>query len=413
MKAEIIAVGTEILLGQITNTNATYISQFLASLGIEVYYHSVVGDNTKRLTETLDIAQHRSDLVVICGGLGPTDDDLTKETVADFLKVRLVYDDEAMNRLNNFFKDAQRPMTENNKKQAQTLEMSTTIQNPAGLACGSYYEDVTTSTAYLLLPGPPSEMKAMVREEVYPLLKEKAPQTHQLVSRYLRFMGIGESRIVTELKELMDQQTNPTIAPYAKSNEVMLRITAKCSTVDDGEAMLDTLEALIMTQVGDFFYGYGENTTIEEVVVNELKNRAQTVTFVEGMTGGECQHRITNIEGSSAIFSGGITAYTRQSKEQLVGISPDLLLKYGEISAECALAMAKAGRQTFGATYGVSIVGVAGPKEIDGQPVGTIIIGLVTPHGEFVERLTIKRNRSYIRDGAVKHGLNFLRKHLV
>ncbi|MGY3765668.1 competence/damage-inducible protein A [Vagococcus vulneris] len=411
MKAEIIAVGTEILLGQITNTNATFISQFLAELGIEVYYQSAVGDNSQRLTDVLTTAAKRSDVIVVCGGLGPTDDDLTKETVAEFLGESLVYDTEAMNRLNDFFKYSTNPMTENNKRQALTISNSLTIQNPTGLACGTYYEGKDTN--YILLPGPPSELKAMVREEVIPLLKEKMPQSHQLVSRYLRFMGIGESKIVTELKEILDEQTNPTIAPYAKSNEVMLRITAKCTNEDKGEAMLDELERRIQDKVGNYFYGYGENITIEEILVNELKQRKQTVSFAEGMTGGEFQHRVTNIEGSSDVFSGGIVAYTRESKEKLLSIPDVLMFKHGEVSDECVTAMAVAARTALNATYGVSAVGVAGPKEIDGQPVGTIIIGISTPIGEFTEHLLIRRNRSYIRDGAVKHGLNFLRKHLV
>ncbi len=410
MKAEIIAVGTEILLGQIVNTNATYLSQFLTNLGFDMYHQEVVGDNEARLLSVIDEASRRSDLIVLCGGLGPTDDDLTKQTMAKYVGKQLVYDAEALKHVNDFFKYAQKPMTENNKQQALTIEGATTIQNTAGLACGLLYE--SKETYYLLLPGPPSEMKAMSEIGAYPLLKEILPKQTQLVSRYLRFIGIGESRLVTDLKELIENQTNPTIAPYAKSNEVMLRITAKCETEETGQAMLDTMEKEVNQYVGKYLYGYGENLTIEEVVVDLLKEKNQTVTIIEGITGGLCQSRLTNISGSSLVYPGGFIAYSTESKAEMLGMTITELEEFGIYNLEIVEKLASESRKIKKTDYALAIIGIAGPTTDEKQPVGSVYLGLATPNGLISEQMIINRERDYIRDGAVKHGLNLLRKNI-
>ena len=244
MKAEIIAVGTEILLGQITNTNATFLSEELASLGFEVYHHSVVGDNGGRLREVLQVADERSELVVLCGGLGPTTDDLTKDVVAEFVGENLVEDGPGLLKLQEFFAKAHRQMTPNNLRQVLVFEHGESLPNDTGLAIGIFYQK-PQSTAYLLLPGPPSELKPMFLRYAKELLAKKMPQQERLLSRVLRFYGIGESRLVTELADLIDEQTNPTIAPYAKPNEVTVRLTVKCQDEAIGATLLDQTEEAV------------------------------------------------------------------------------------------------------------------------------------------------------------------------
>ncbi|MFY8329389.1 competence/damage-inducible protein A [Vagococcus carniphilus] len=410
MKAEIIAVGTEILLGQIVNTNAAYLSQYLTNLGFDIYHQEVVGDNEERLLKVLDEASQRSDLVVVCGGLGPTEDDLTKQTVAKYVGKPLVYDEEALAHVIDFFKYSKKPMTENNKQQALTIEGAKTIQNNAGLACGLLYEKKRTH--YLLLPGPPSEMKAMAEDGVTPLLREILPNHTKLVSRYLRFIGIGESRLVTDLKELIDNQTNPTIAPYAKSNEVMLRITAKCDSEEQGNQMLDVMEKEINQLVGGYFYGYGENLTMEEVVVSLLKEKQQTLTVVEGLTGGLCQNRLTDIPGSSSVYPGGFITYSTKSKADLLGLSVEELESKGVYNQQTVEKLAVQGSNQMETDYALAIIGIAGPTNEEDQPVGTLYLALKTPTTVLSETMIINRERDYIRDGAVKHAFNLLRKHL-
>lgn len=410
MNAEIIAVGTEILLGQIVNSNATYISQNLADLGMDMYYQQVVGDNQQRLLEVLEQAKKRSDLIILCGGLGPTEDDLTKQTVAKFLGERLIYDEQALKKVLDFFQKSQREMPENNRQQALMIENGQAIQNPVGLACGCFYQ--TKANSYLLLPGPPSEMKAMMREMVIPLLKKKFPQDHKLVSRYLRFIGIGESKLDEELKEILDSQTNPTVAPYAKSNEVMLRVTASGETDTKCQKLLDEMEAKIMSLVGQYFYAYGEQTTLQEVVVQQLKEKGLTLSVVEGMTGGECQKRLAQVPESERVFYGGVTVYQSETYQNLLGISTAELQENGAISLVTAKKMAEAAQSLFKTDYTLALVGNAGPEKVENQEVGTIILVLVTPYGVNHREFIISRSPGYIRDGAVKHGLNLLRQVL-
>lgn len=402
MKAEIIAVGTEILLGQIVNTNATYLSQKLTELGFDLYHQQVVGDNEARLLNSIEDASNRSDLVVLCGGLGPTEDDLTKQTVAKFVGEELMYDEEALKHVTDYFIYSDRPMTENNKQQALTIKGATTIQNPAGLACGLIIEK--SKTYYLLLPGPPREMKKMVEVGVLPLLSKMLPNKTKLVSRYLRFMGIGESRLVTELSEMIETQTNPTIAPYAKSNEVMLRITAKCENERAGEALLNQIEIEIMKKVGDYFYGYGENLTMEEVVVALLNEKKQTLSIIETTTGGLCQSRISKVVASSEILCGGRVLYSDSSLSTYLNEKTTL---YTTENGEALAVKIKAEMQT---DYGLSIMIVDEKHKYNEQPVGTVFIAIATEKEVYSEKMVINRDFEYIKDGAVKHSLNYLRK---
>lgn len=412
MKAEIIAVGTEILLGQITNTNATFLSEELASLGFEVYHHSVVGDNGGRLQEVLQVADKRSDLVVLCGGLGPTTDDLTKDVVAEFVGENLVEDGPGLLKLQEFFAKAHRQMTPNNLRQVLVFEHGESLPNDTGLAIGIFYQKLQ-GTAYLLLPGPPSELKPMFLRYAKELLATKMPQKERLLSRVLRFYGIGESRLVTELADLIDEQTNPTIAPYAKPNEVTVRLTVKCQDEAIGATLLDQTEEAIMNRAGAYFYGYGEETTLEEVVVSLLKEQGKSITAAESLTAGQFQSVLGNVSGVSAVFPGGFVTYSAETKERFLGIAPELIDEFGTVSRKCAEAMATAARAKAQTDYALSFTGVAGPDSLEGQPAGTVWIGLATAAGVTSQQYHFTRDRAYIRHSAVMAGLDLLRRALL
>lgn len=412
MKAEIIAVGTEILLGQITNTNATFLSEELASLGFEVYHHSVVGDNGGRLREVLQVADERSELVVLCGGLGPTTDDLTKDVVAEFVGENLVEDGPGLLKLQEFFAKAHRQMTPNNLRQVLVFEHGESLPNDTGLAIGIFYQK-PQSTAYLLLPGPPSELKPMFLRYAKELLAKKMPQQERLLSRVLRFYGIGESRLVTELADLIDEQTNPTIAPYAKPNEVTVRLTVKCQDEAIGATLLDQTEEAIMNRVGEYFYGYGEETTLEEVVVSLLKEQDKSITAAESLTAGQFQSVLGNVAGVSAVFPGGFVTYSPEAKERFLGLAPALITQFGTVSRECAEAMATAARAKAQTDYALSFTGVAGPDALEGQPAGTVWIALATAAGVASHQYHFTRDRAYVRHSAVMAGLDLLRRALL
>lgn len=409
MKAEIIAVGTELLLGQVVNTNATFLSEELADLGIEVYYHTVVGDNPQRLERLLVEAESRSDLLVLCGGLGPTEDDLTKDTVAKHIHHALAQDEQALTRLHEFFKFSKNKMTENNLRQTLVIDGGIAVQNPTGLAVGTLI--TKNETTYLLLPGPPNELKPMFHQNVRPLLEELFPQKEQLMSRVLRFYGIGESQLVTELKELIDTQTNPTIAPYAKENEVTLRLTTKIASETEGQSLLDNLESKIMNKVGEYFYGYGDDNSLVNVVVDALKKYGKTVTAAESLTAGLFQSTLGDVAGVSEVYKGGFVTYSAGTKEHFLEIDPAMLEKEGTVSEACAIAMAEQARKRTDADFAVSFTGVAGPDELEGQPAGTVWIGIAQKDQPTVAVLQhFNRDRTYIRQSAVMKGLDLIRR---
>lgn len=413
MKAEIIAVGTELLMGQVVNSNATFLSEELASLGIDVYYHSVVGDNAERLETLLQLADSRSELIVLCGGLGPTEDDLTKQVVAKHVGKALVRDEAGYRKLMAFFEKRAQPMTENNLLQALVIEDGVALANSTGLAVGIFYQQPESKRSYLLLPGPPNELKPMVYQEAVPLLTEKFVQADQLISRVLRFYGIGESRLVTVLADLIDGQTNPTLAPYAKPNEVTLRMTVKCDNEQQGIQQLDQMEAIIMERVGEFFYGYGETNSLANVVVELLKKQGKTVTVAESLTAGLFQATLGDIPGVSAVFPGGFVTYSEQTKTDFLGIDATLLAKEGTVSQVCVEAMAQKAKELAKTDYALAFSGVAGPSELEGQAVGTVWLALATPTGVYAQRQIFARDRRSIRSSAVMAGFDYLRRELL
>ncbi|MGC6770116.1 competence/damage-inducible protein A [Enterococcus sp. LJL51] len=412
MKSEIIAVGTELLLGQVVNTNATFLSEEFASLGVEVYYHTVVGDNFQRLTDLLQEAEKRSDLIVLCGGLGPTEDDLTKQAVAEHLHRDLIIDEAGAERVQEFFTFSKRPMTENNMQQALTIEGGISIPNPTGLAIGTLITKADTS--YLLLPGPPSELKPMFFQHVRPLIKELFPAAEQLVSKVLRFYGIGESQLVTDLKDLIDSQTNPTVAPYAKPNEVTLRLTAKVASEEQGEKLLFEMEQRIMAVVGEYFYGYGDDNSLEATTVKLLTERGKTITAAESLTAGLFQSMIGSVQGASKVLKGGFVTYSEEMKETLLGIPEVLIKEHGVVSEACAAAMAEQARKLTDTDYAVAFTGVAGPDSLEGHPPGTVWIGIAERGGKTTaEKFHFTRDRQYIRYSSAMKGLDLIRRAIL
>ncbi|MFC4772664.1 competence/damage-inducible protein A [Enterococcus hermanniensis] len=412
MKAEIIAVGTELLLGQVVNTNATFLSEKLADMGIEVYFHTVVGDNPARLEELLQLADQRSELIILCGGLGPTDDDLTKNVLADHIGVSLVQNAAGLEALKAFFAQRQTTMTPNNLRQIETLKDGIPLPNRTGLAIGCLYKGKKNN--YILLPGPPSELKPMFIEQARPLLEKEFPTTEKLTSRVLRFFGIGESKLVTDLADMIENQTNPTIAPYAKPNEVTLRITAKTEDEASAKALLDQAESEILAKVGEFFYGYGEENSLVEVVVDLLKENNLSLTAAESLTAGEFQATLGKIAGVSEVFPGGFVTYSKATKASFLGIDSGLLEREGVVSEACAKAMAESALVLAKTDFALSFTGVAGPDELEGKARGTVFIGLAQ-RGKttIVTENHFSRDRSYIRHSSVMKGLDMLRRSIL
>ena len=416
MKAEIIAVGTEILTGQIVNTNAQFLSEKLAEIGVDVYFQTAVGDNEARLMSLLEIASSRSSLVILTGGLGPTEDDLTKQTLAKFLGKNLVFDPQAQEKLDVFF--AQRPdyaRTPNNERQAQIVEGATPLPNETGLAVGGVSE--IDGVTYVVLPGPPSELKPMALNQLLPKLMTGA----KLYSRVLRFFGIGESQLVTILADLINNQTDPTLAPYAKTGEVTLRLSTKAVSQEKADQALDILENQILDRqtfeglsLRDICYGYGEETSLASVVVEELKKRKKSITAAESLTAGLFQATLADFSGVSAIFNGGFVTYSLEEKSKMLDISEQELKKHGVVSEFTAKKMAEQARLKTQSDYGVSLTGVAGPDSLEGHPAGTVFIGLAHAKGTEVIKANIAgRSRADVRQIAVMHAFNLVRKALL
>ena len=416
MKAEIIAVGTEILTGQIVNTNAQFLSEKLAEIGVDVYFQTAVGDNEARLMSLLEIASSRSSLVVLTGGLGPTEDDLTKQTLAKFLGKALVFDAQAQEKLDHFF--AQRPdyaRTPNNERQAQIVEGATPLPNETGLAVGGVSE--VDGVTYVVLPGPPSELKPMVLNQLLPKLMTGA----KLYSRVLRFFGIGESQLVTILADLIDHQTDPTLAPYAKTGEVTLRLSTKAVSQEQADQALDILENQILDRqtfeglsLREICYGYGEEASLASVVVEELKKCGKTITAAESLTAGLFQATLADFSGVSAIFNGGFVTYSLEEKSKMLDISEQELKKHGVVSEFTAKKMAERARLKTQSDYGVSLTGVAGPDSLEGHPAGTVFIGLAHAKGtEIIKANIAGRSRADVRQIAVMHAFNLVRKALL
>lgn len=413
MHAEIIAVGTEILLGQIVDTNTRLVGQVLADLGIDVYYQTVVGDNEVRMRAAIDLAAKRSDLVILTGGLGPTKDDLTKQVVAAYLGKQLVEDEAAMLKIKRHFEISQRKMTANNRLQALYIEGSKPLANETGLAVGDFYQ-AEQGPDFMLLPGPPSELRPMLFKVALPLLKQAYRQDQILSSRVLRFFGIGESQLASQLDDLIENQTNPTIAPYAKDNEVTLRLTASAKDEQEAQALLDGLESKIAKRCGQYLYGYGDDNSLAQVVMTKLREKHLTITAAESLTGGQLQAALTSIPGASQAFMGGFVTYANYAKEKLLAIPAEVIDKHGSVSEQTAILMAEQAKQKLGADVGISLTGAAGPDSLEGQPVGTVWIGIAYRNkAGYAQKFHFPRQRKYVQARAVLTALDLVRKELL
>ena len=408
--AEILCVGTELLLGDIVNTNAAYLSRRLAELGIPVYHQSVVGDNPKRLSDELTAAFSRADLVILTGGLGPTCDDLTKETVASLFGSKLVLDEEALESIKSYFRKTGRQMTQNNEKQALVPDGCIVFHNDVGTAPGMAVEGGESSPlngkAAILLPGPPSEMRAMFEKSALPYLKSRTDST--LVSKNIHLFGIGESAAESILRPLIDESENPTIAPYAKAGEVRMRVTARAKNEEEAGRMCDALiERVRATEVGKYIYGVDVGS-IENAVLIKLRGEGKTIASAESCTGGYIAKRLTDIAGSSDVFVGSAVTYANEAKIRMVGVKPETLEKCGAVSEAVAIEMAEGVRRTLGADIGISTTGIAGPGGgSEEKPVGTVYVAVSTEKGTRVKKLSLssQRDRDFIRTVSATNAL--------
>lgn len=409
VKAEIIAVGTEILLGDILNTNAQYLALQLAELGIDVYYQTVVGDNPQRLEDTLFHAFSRADLIITTGGLGPTEDDLTKETGSKYFEEELVLDERALKRIEKYFNRIGREMTENNRKQAYVPKNGKVLYNDNGTAPGIIIEK--NGKILVMLPGPPKETVPMFEQQVKPYLAQK--QEYTFVSRVLRVAGVGESAMEMAIKDIIDSQTNPTIAPYAKDSEALLRITAKAKSVQEGQNMIVPVAEEIYRRFGHDVYAEGE-TNMQTVVAKLLLDKQKTIATAESCTGGAIASALVEYAGVSKVFLDGCVTYSNESKIKRLGVKAETLEKYGAVSHETAKEMAEGAAKTAGTNIGLSTTGVAGPDGgTDDKPVGLVYIGLTIDGVTQTKECHFVGNREKIRVRAVHRALDWLRRELL
>lgn len=407
--AEILCVGTELLLGDIVNTNASYISRRLAALGIPVYRQAVVGDNPERMREAVAESFARSDCLILTGGLGPTCDDITKEIVAEYFGLGLELNEEALERMKSYFSSTGRVMTKNNEKQAFAPKGARVLQNDWGTAPGLVIErDEKTA---ILLPGPPIELEPMWRERVEPYLFERSDSV--IVSKNIHILGMGESAVEDKLYHMMKDLTNPTVAPYAGNGEVRVRVSARAKDSETASAMCDGLiEEIKKTEVGDFIYGIDVGS-IENALVLHLRERGMTLAVAESCTGGLISKRITDISGCSDVFLGGCVTYANEAKEKLIGVRHETLESHGAVSEQTAREMARGVRLALGADVGIATTGIAGPGGgTPDKPVGTVYIAVSTEKGEKVRLLSLspKRSREYIRICAATNAMSLALK---
>lgn len=408
MIAELICVGTELLMGQVLNTNAQFIAQGLAPSGIDMYHQLVVGDNPKRLTEAVDTALSRADVVLLSGGLGPTDDDLTKETVAKAMGKELVLFDDEWEKLVAWFTSRGRTIAPNNKKQAMFPRDAIILENPNGTAPGCIME--ADGKAAILMPGPSRELRPMFKNLVLPYLLEKSG--HRLYSREVRIFGMGESDVAYRLDDLFKNQTNPTIAPYAKTGEVTLRVTARCRDEIEGEALVTPMIETIKATLGDVVYGTN-GRELAEVCHHALIEAGKTLAVSESCTGGRLADAFINYPGSSAYFVEGDVTYSNDAKMRRLGVHRETLDTVGAVSEECAKEMAEGTRKAANTDFALSTTGYAGPDggEPD-KPVGTVFIALASADGTVVKRLNLFGDRDRIRHAAMLNALDLLRRKL-
>ena len=411
MVAELISVGTEILMGNIVNTNAAYLSRKLAQIGVAVYYQSTVGDNKERLAQAMKQAIFRADVVILSGGLGPTKDDVTKEVAAEVLGRTMSLDERTMERIREYFVRVKKDtITENNWKQAMVPEGAIILDNHNGTAPGIIMEEKNTTV--ILLPGPPNELTLMFEESVLPYLQKDEKKV--LYSRMVKVCGIGESQAETMIQDLIDSQSNPTIAPYAKTGEVHFRITALASTKEEGRALVKPVVEELKKRFKKAVYTTKEEVTLEEKLVKMLKKRGLTMSTAESCTGGMIAAKLVNVSGVSEVFRSGAVTYANEAKMQLLGVKKKTLRKYGAVSAQTAEEMAIGAAMNLDTDVAVAVTGIAGPdggtKE---KPVGLVYIGCYVCGQVNVYECHFTGTREKIRESTTIMALNLIRLMLL
>ncbi len=415
MIVELIAVGTELLLGNIVNTNSAYLSEMCARLGLSLYFQSVVGDNEQRLKETFSMAWKRSDVVILTGGLGPTKDDLTKEVCAQVLGMDLIEDTHTRARIEHFLEIYQKnspefQITENNWKQAMVPRDAIVIDNENGTAPGLILEQEGKTA--ILLPGPPGELIPMFRDKIYPYLHEKQPQV--IYSKMVKICGMGESQVETEIQDLIENQSNPTIATYAKVGEVHLRVTARARNEKEARKLVKPMVRELKGRFGTHIYATEENKTLEEAVVDLLRERKMTLSTVESCTGGAIAARIVNVAGASEVFGFGYVTYSNRAKRKEVQVKKSTLKLYSAVSERTAKEMARGGCRASGSDVCISVTGLAGPDGGTEQtPVGTVFIGCCMNGVVNVQECHFTGGRNKIREQAVVYALTLLRRCMI
>ena len=407
---EILSIGTELLLGNIANTDAQMLSQGLSALGLNVYYHTVVGDNPQRVRDAVELAKSRADIIITTGGLGPTCDDLTKNVLAEAFGRPLVFHEESAQRIRDHFARINRPMTDNLLLQAMLPEGCTVLSNDWGTAPGCAFE--SDGTHVIMLPGPPSECRPMFHHRAVPYLQALAEGV--IASHTLKLFGIGEAAVEAQLHDQMNEMTNPTLAPYAKEGECELRVTAKAATDEEAQMLLQPTVEQVCRLFGSLVYGV-DVSSLEEVTVSLLKEKNMSLGTAESCTGGLIAKRLTDLPGVSAVYKGGVVSYTNEVKSHVLGVSQELLDQYGAVSAPVALAMAEGARKALNCDIALSSTGVAGPDKDDrGNEVGTIFVAIATPDGSYVRSLQLGNRpvRARLRTQAAHHAFDLARRYL-
>ena len=405
---EIISVGTEILLGHITNTDARDISEMLSRIGINVKYHTVVGDNPERLRACVEIAKSRADIIITTGGLGPTCDDLTKQILAESFRLKLVQNDDEVRFLREFIRN-KRNFTQNNFQQAMLPEGCTVFHNLWGTAPGCAFQ--AEGKTVIMMPGPPVECVPMFRTYGVPYLRSLSDE--EIVSHSIRVFGIGESAIDDMFADEMNVMVNPTMAPYAKECDCLLQVTAKAGSEAEAEKMMAPVIAHVKERLGDFVYGM-DVECIEEAVFPLLKEKGLTFATAESCTGGEIAKRFTDIPGASSVFLGGAVVYTNEVKARLLGLDPKMIEEKGAVSREVAVALAEQVRRLTGADIGIGVTGLAGPDGDGVHEVGTVFVSMSVEGNTYVRALSLgpKHTRSYIRRMSGNHAYDMMRRWL-
>lgn len=411
MTVEMISVGTEILLGNIVNTNAAYLAEKCALLGLSCYYQSVVGDNEERLEDAIRLGLSRSDILILSGGLGPTKDDLTKEVTAKVFGRELYEDAHTKERIQEYFRQVHsNQVTPNNWKQALVPEGAIVVDNHNGTAPGLIIED--NGKVAILLPGPPNEIKPMFERDIAPYLNKLQPEG--IYSKMAKICSIGESKAETMVSDLMDAQTNPTIAPYAKTGEVHFRVTAKADSEEKAEELMEPVMDELFRRFGDMIYTTEEDVTLEEAIVRMLKEDGLTVTTAESCTGGLLAGRIMNVPGASDVYKEGYITYSNDAKERLLNVKRETLMEYGAVSPQTAYEMAEGVALAAGADAALSVTGIAGPGGgTKDKPVGLVYIGCYVKGHVRVKEFYFTGNRDKNREYAVARALTLLREELL